>query len=490
MRDSQSPPVVFLAFANEQDGHTRYLHKLGEECRRLRETLQQAQRDGLCQLVDEPYATTERILKVFQSDKYRSGVAIFHFGGHANGYQLLFETAEGLPAPGDAASLAHFLAQQRAPRLVFLNGCSTQDQAQGLLDAGVSVVIATSQAIDDGVATDFAVLFYQGLIGGAKVRTAFEEAGAGVQFKRGSARGGGTRHLYRPDARDDDLADRVPWVIYPPGDAPGAEDWNLAELGKILQPRKLFEPETVHIPAGPFWMGSEPGEGGPVHETPRHQVTLPAYWMGKYPVTNEQYAEFASREPERRPDPIAGWAYIQPPKDALDHPVVGVSWHDARAYCDWLSEETGRKYRLPTEAEWEKAARGDKDCRVYPWGDEFSADRCNGDGSRTTPVDRYDKGQSPYGCYDLVGNVREWTSTLWGSDWREPQFTYPYRRDKREPDQQRGGRRTQQIVSGAFQICRGGAYDDPMDKLRCSARSYCPANASDRNLGFRVVREP
>ena len=113
-------------------------------------------------------------------------MAIFHFGGHANGYQLLLESAAGKPAAADAGGLAAFLAQQRGLQLVFLNGCSTERQVQGLLDAGVSAVIATDQAIDDAVATAFAARFYQGLAGGAAIGAAFGEAEAAMQIQPGS----------------------------------------------------------------------------------------------------------------------------------------------------------------------------------------------------------------------------------------------------------------------------------------------------------------
>ena len=113
------------------------------------------------------------------------------------------------------------------------------------------------------------------------------------------------------------------------------------------------------------------------------------------------------------------WADGQPPKDKLHHPVVNVTWHDACAYCRWLSEVTGKAIALPSEAEWEKAARGDQDQRAYPWGDAFDMLRCNSDElglEDTTPVGIFPTGASPYGCLDMAGNVWEWTRSLWGED--------------------------------------------------------------------------
>ena len=109
--------------------------------------------------------------------------------------------------------------------------------------------------------------------------------------------------------------------------------------------------------------------------------------------------------------------------------MVNVSWQDAQAYCQWLSEKTGKSYRLPSEAEWEKAARG-ADGRVYPWGNEWDAAKCNTRESKiqgTSPVGQFSTlGDSPSGCADMVGNVWEWTLSLWGPDSDSPKYRYPY----------------------------------------------------------------
>ena len=160
-------PVILLAFANDRDDTVNYLRNLPEEARQIREPLQRARRDGLCELVELANATADDIFRVFQDPEYRDRIAVFHYGGHANGYQLLLESASGSPHAADAGGLAAFFGQQRGLELVFLNGCSTQQQVQGLLYANVSVVIATSRAIEDQVAMQFSKLFYQGLAGGA-----------------------------------------------------------------------------------------------------------------------------------------------------------------------------------------------------------------------------------------------------------------------------------------------------------------------------------
>jgi formylglycine-generating enzyme required for sulfatase activity len=233
--------------------------------------------------------------------------------------------------------------------------------------------------------------------------------------------------------------------------------------------------QTVLIPAGPFLMGSDA-----TGDWQQHQYNLsPSYRIGQYPVTNEQYVKFAEQNPDRRPR-AGGWHFTTPPPGKHNHPVVGVSWDDARAYCAWLSREAGHSYRLPTEAQWEKAARGDQDSRRYPWGDELTPDICNCNRAQTTPVDHYPAGQSPYKCYDMAGNVREWTGTLWGKDWKKAQFIYPYQHDKRE---------NLNAASNFYRIYRGGAYNDEVARLGCSPRGYRGPTARDDNLGFRVVLE-
>ncbi len=205
-----------------------YLRNLPDESRRLRDVLEHAEQAGLCEVVVRSNSTAGDIFKVFQDARYRNRIAIFHYGGHANGYQLLLESPEGKSAAADAGGLAAFLAQQQGLQLVFLNGCSTQPQTQELLDANISLVISTSRSIDDKVATEFACQFYQGLVGNASIRTAFEEAAASVR----TANGGNTRALYFGD-KDDPAsqleADRWPWNLYVREGSETAEQWNLPD---------------------------------------------------------------------------------------------------------------------------------------------------------------------------------------------------------------------------------------------------------------------
>lgn len=251
----------------------------------------------------------------------------------------------------------------------------------------------------------------------------------------------------------------------------------------VFTPPLFFEPETVFIPAGFFFMGSRPADNIPDYELPQCQIYLPAYQIGKYPITNEQYAQFINQT-ERSITSQMGWEGQKPPEYKLNHPVAGVSWYDALAYCQWLSQQTGRFYTLPSEAQWEKAARG-TDERIYPWGNEWDIHRCHCGYDHTAPVDAY-PAQSIYGCYDLVGNVREWTSTLWGENRLapDPQFHYPWSNDKRED---------LTAKSHFYRVYRGGAAADNPTHLRCSARNgYAPNQPGPphKRFGFRVVLKP
>ena len=243
-------------------------------------------------------------------------------------------------------------------------------------------------------------------------------------------------------------------------------------------------PETVAIPAGAFWMGAGPedAEAQP-WEGQAGQIELPAYSIGKFPVTNEQYLEFVQATEHRIP--AADWPGQEPAEERLHHPVSGVSWHDAQAYCHWLSARTGRTYRLPSEAQWEKAARGDDDRRIYPWGDSWENGRCNHDSKGITTVDAFAR-QSPFGCCDMVGNVREWTTTLWGSSLHEDKgdFSYPWR-----PNDGRDDLETKRRFDRVYRIHRGGSAFDDRSQLRCSARDWDATDFRSRACGFRVVLE-
>ena len=249
-----------------------------------------------------------------------------------------------------------------------------------------------------------------------------------------------------------------------------------------LPPRQSFEPEMILIPAGEFLMGTREqdiprlikqyggNEASYKEEVPQHTLDLPDYYIAKTPVTNAQYQAFVADAGQSPPE---HWKRKKPPEGKGDHPVVHVSWRDAMAYCHWLTEVTGKSYCLPSEAEWEKAARG-TDGRIYPWGNEWDPNRCNTSEkyiSYTTPVGKYPPGASPYGCLDMAGNVWEWTRSLYTE--------YPYDpKDGREDlNEERKDRR----------VIRGGSWNDSQDSARCAYRLSLDPGGEWSFRGFRVV---
>ena len=238
-----------------------------------------------------------------------------------------------------------------------------------------------------------------------------------------------------------------------------------------------FEPEMVLIPAGEFEMGSNEYE----NEQPVHKVNLDAYYIGKYEVTFDEYDHYCETNNKAKPSD-SNWGRGR-------RPVINVSWNDAVAYCEWLSEKTGKKYRLPTEAEWEKAARGGLSGKKYPNGDHLDSTKANYNGSssgeeyleKTAPVGSYLA--NGYGLYDMAGNVWEWCN-----DWSMNQYSLSSSISNPTGPS-----------SGYNRVLRGGGWDfDGIGRLslRCASRF---SNAPDKGyyyyygnigLGFRVARTP
>jgi formylglycine-generating enzyme required for sulfatase activity len=235
----------------------------------------------------------------------------------------------------------------------------------------------------------------------------------------------------------------------------------------------------ILIPAGEFLMGSDPQEDRNAEgcEEPQHWLYLPEFLLAKTPVTYAQYSAFVLATDLRAP---GSWTNGEPPRARKDHPVEDVSWYDARDYCLWLSQVTGKDYSLPSEAEWEKGARG-MDGRLYPWGNPWDSRRCNSKEGRqgnTTPVGAYPQGASPYGVLDMGGNVWEWTRSLWGM--------YPYPSDAKE----RARREDLQAPDAQARMLRGGAFDCNRSIVRCACRLRSRPSESGRVIGFRVVMHP
>ena len=262
---------------------------------------------------------------------------------------------------------------------------------------------------------------------------------------------------------------------------PGAEVAQRIAAGDLLgilgDPRFLDqdgqvrrEPKLIEIPAGPFKMGSDDGHD---NEKPVHEVYVSAFDIAKYPVTNIQYKAFLDANADR--DAPEDWNDRTYPAGKANHPVVSVSWDDAQAYADWLSKATGKLYRLPTEAEWEKAARGNQDTQDYPWGDKFDSAKCNTEESGisgTTPVGIYPNGASPHGVLDMSGNVLEWCA-----DWYDEAYY------KKSP-----GRDPKGSEEGEYRVLRGGAWNFDRLVARCSFRNYFDPDLRLSLVGFRLSR--
>jgi formylglycine-generating enzyme required for sulfatase activity len=303
--------------------------------------------------------------------------------------------------------------------------------------------------------------------------------------------------------------------VLPPGER-SAAGRVLALLGdprrSVLDPLRMV---FCDIAAGPFCMG----RGDPdacTYEQPIHECDIAYnYKIARYPVTNAQYQQF-----------VAGGGYAQAayweeaskagfweserfkgrwdsePRNCADdygapfnlpnHPVVGVSWYEALAFCRWLTEQLHNHRSiphdwaicLPSEAEWEKAARG-LDDRCYPWGDAVDPDRANYQESgigRTSTVGCFPGGASPYGVEEMSGNILEWTRSLWGVNLVTPEYGYPYTlTDRRE-------RLT--ASDRVLRVLRGGYYADGAGDIGCGVRHWDHPYSRYFNIGFRVVASP
>ena len=227
----------------------------------------------------------------------------------------------------------------------------------------------------------------------------------------------------------------------------------------------------VRISTGEFLMGT--GSSSFLNdEGPQHKVHLNEYWMGKAPVTNTQYLAFVSATGKLAP---RYWKDGKIPEGKEQHPVTNVTWDDARAFCQWATQQTGETIHLPSEAEWEKAARGPLG-RTYPWGEQKpDKDLCNFNSNveDTSPIGNYSPaGDSPYGCVDMAGNVWQWTSSLYQK--------YPYRAgDGREVETGRKER-----------MLRGGSWSIKDLSVRSAYRFRSYPSYADDNLGFRCSRSP
>jgi len=230
----------------------------------------------------------------------------------------------------------------------------------------------------------------------------------------------------------------------------------------------FIAPALVRIPECWFLMGSERGQEC---ERPIHRVWVDAFLLAATQVTNEEYGRFL-RATSAAPPPF--WS--DPNFNLPDQPVVAVSWHEAIRYCEWLSSRSGRNFRLPTEAEWERASRGGREQMQFPWGDDLPQSLLNYAARWLTgpePVARY--APNAFGLYDICENVHEWCS-----DWYDPNyFTVSPELNPLGPKEC--------PLKPARKSSRGGSWRHHIKVARCSARSSIPPKFQYADYGFRVA---
>jgi sulfatase modifying factor 1 len=225
--------------------------------------------------------------------------------------------------------------------------------------------------------------------------------------------------------------------------------------------------ELVEIPEGPFKMGSNEGD---YDEAPEHQAYIKTFYIDKYEVKQGEYERFLKATKRAKPfvpvfddDP----AKIMQP----EYPAIGMSWSDAAAYCQWAGK------RLPTEAEWEKAAKGEG-TRKYPWGNSMAPKYANLEGEEDgykylAPPGKFESGRSPYGLYDMAGNVAEWVSDTYDDKYYAKS---PYR-DPKGPEE------------GQNRVIRGGSWRESPNGARVTKRFQAKIWRTDATIGFRCAKD-
>jgi formylglycine-generating enzyme required for sulfatase activity len=250
-----------------------------------------------------------------------------------------------------------------------------------------------------------------------------------------------------------------------PPQSPGS---GAATGGQQTQPAST-QRDMVYIQGGTFQIGRD---DGPDNEKPAHSETVKPFNMDKTEVTNAQYAEFVQATKYPAPTNEQGekpywkpWAGDKPPAEQEQWPVRNVSAVDAETYARWLSNRDGKKYRLPTEQEWEYVARNGGSTKLYPWGDEWKDGYANIDSSLPKPVGSYKQSATSTGVLDMIGNVQEWTSS-----------DASFYDERKIPAGEQGQR-----------VIRGGSYRDKA--ITATSRSWVDKTTRHPTLGFRLVRE-
>jgi len=295
----------------------------------------------------------------------------------------------------------------------------------------------------------------------------------------------------------------VPPPTVPPAATPTSIPWNPQD-GEVKVWGGI---RFAYVSGGTFLMGSSDSQAKD-NEKPQSSRSVAAFWMTQTEVTNAQFRQFVTSDGYSNAAywTATGWQWkvqnnITAPKfwsqsngGGDSHPVIGISWYEATAYSRWLSQKAAITMRLPSEAEWEKAARG-TDGRIFPWGNNWDPNRTNycddqcyqgwkdsgnkHDYTGTFAVGRFESGKSPYNIYDMAGNVLEWTNSLWGGDSSRPQYAYPY--------VPADGRENVDASGAIRRVLRGGSWGDRSGTLRGTFRSRNIPEHRDHYIGMRLV---
>jgi formylglycine-generating enzyme required for sulfatase activity len=492
----------------------------------LETALQDLQAEGLAELTWLEGPTASHLKGALQGGTWHAfhffGQGSFPHGG-ARGDQLSDKGvtapagAEGDIRPLSAVDLAMLLADHRSLQIALLNARAgaregnpqeaaslrntfTSTAAQ-LVRAGIPAVLTMPYQISEQAAVELFRAFYGALATGIPVDAAVAEARTAVSTAMPNTVEWGVPALFvgapkqpapstrerlrtvpapaqvvveepRPVGRPEQ---GVPLRASPPVAPPATKTVAQPRVRRLQQEILIrspqpIEPDMVLIAGGEFSMGSDAQQDQIAYEAeqPQQRVHLPDYHIARTPTTNAQYAAFVKASGHLAP---SYWEEGNMPEGKEDYPVAYVSWYDAVAYCKWLSQKRSRVYRLPSEAEWEKAARG-IDGEIYPWGDVWDPARCNSKESgpdEPTLVHAYPDGGSPYGLLDIAGNVWEWTNSL--------TMPYPYDATDGREDPQAFGKR----------VLRGGAYYSTARRVRCAYRDNGYPEDSRGSYGFRVV---
>ncbi|HID98942.1 MAG TPA: formylglycine-generating enzyme family protein, partial [Thiotrichaceae bacterium] len=286
--------------------------------------------------------------------------------------------------------------------------------------------------------------------------------------------------IIKIDENVETLLQEVRQLMQPPEKRPEI-DAVIARLSSLLETLKLksgddfrdplkeggFGPEMVIIPAGQFRMGDIQGTGDD-NEKPVHEVSVKSFAMGRYPLTVAEFRQFVEGTEYKTRTGVEKFCNWKKGKD--NQPVVCISWNDAMAYIDWLTEQTGQEYRLPSEAQWEYAARAGTDTD-YWWGNEIAQNlaNCHGSGKQRAPVGSFEP--NPFDLYDTVGNVWEWCDDDWHGNYE--------------------GAPTDGSVwygDSSLFVLRGGSWDSNASSIRSAFRKNMPQTVWSSNIGVRLTR--